>query len=113
MKLDLGPVKTGYVAPTFGGDDLPMNAELQQRLKRPMIVGAGVIGAFVVGLGAWASVSPISTGVTAPAEVRIESNRKTLRAREAGTVKQILVREGQQVRAGQPLLLFNDVEARA
>lgn len=113
MKLDLGPVKTGYVTPTFGGEDVPMNAELQQRLKRPMMIGAGVVATFVVGLGAWASVSPISTGVTAPAEVRIESNRKTLRAREAGTVRQILVREGQQVRAGQPLLLFNDVEARA
>ena len=30
-----------------------------------------------------------------------------------GVVKQILVRESQQVRAGQPMLLFNDVEARA
>jgi HlyD family type I secretion membrane fusion protein len=39
--------------------------------------------------------------------------RKTLRHRDTGVVKKILAREGQHVRAGQPLLLFNDVEARA
>ncbi|ACG76903.1 RsaA secretion system, membrane protein RsaE rsaE [Phenylobacterium zucineum HLK1] len=73
-----------------------------------------MIGAFVIGLGAWASVTPLSTGITAPAEVRVESNRKTLRgSRQGGVVKQILVREGQHVRAQQPLLIFNDVEARA
>ncbi|WP_309093044.1 biotin/lipoyl-binding protein, partial [Phenylobacterium sp.] len=115
MKLDLSPVRSTYVAPTFGGEDRnEMDPALRQRLRRPMVVGAGVIGAFVVGLGLWASFTPLSSGVTAPAEVRVESNRKTLRAsREGGTVRQILVREGQFVRAGQPLLLFNDVEARA
>jgi HlyD family type I secretion membrane fusion protein len=69
---------------------------------------------FVVGLGAWASFSRLANGITAQAEVRVESNRKTLKARrEGGTVKQILAKEGDQIRAGQPLLLFNDVEARA
>lgn len=114
MKLDLGPVRSTYVAPTFGEDTGVMDPALERRLRRPMIVGAGVIGAFVLGLGLWASFTPLSSGITAQAEVRVESNRKTLRAsREGGTVKQILVKEGQLVRAGQPLLLFNDVEARA
>lgn len=114
MKLDLGPVKQGYVSPTFGGDDnTPINAVLEQRMRRPMLLGAMVIGVFVLGLGLWASFTPLSSGITAPAEVRVESNRKTMRAREGGVVKQILVREGQLVRAGQPMLLFNDIEARA
>ncbi|RAK61756.1 HlyD family type I secretion periplasmic adaptor subunit [Phenylobacterium hankyongense] len=78
-----------------------------------MVVGAAIIGTLVVGLGLWASLTPLSTGVTAPAEVRVEANRKTLRHREGGTVRQILVREGQHVTAGQPLILFDDVEARA
>src|SRR5262249_34524002 len=43
-----------------------------------------------------------------------ESNRKSLRARrEGGTIRQILAHEGDHVRAGQPLLTFNDTEARA
>lgn len=114
MKLDLTPVRRNYVAPTFGSDEREqMPAELQQRLRRPMVVGAGVIGAFVLGLGLWASVSQLATGITAQAEVRADAMRKTLRHKEVGVVKQILVAEGQHVRAGQPLLLFNDVEARA
>ncbi|RAK65017.1 HlyD family type I secretion periplasmic adaptor subunit [Phenylobacterium kunshanense] len=78
-----------------------------------MIVGAGVIGACVVGLGLWASVTPVATGITAQAEVRADAMRKTLRHKDVGVVKQILAKEGQFVRAQQPLLLFNDVEARA
>lgn len=114
MKLDLTPVKSGYVAPTFAGDDnSPLDPRLEQRLRRPMLVGAMVIGVFVFGLGLWAAFTPLSSGITAQAEVRVESNRKTLRAHEGGTVKQIMVREGQLVRAGQPMILFNDVEARA
>lgn len=115
MKLDLTPVRQNYVTPAFGGDDrTPMDPALEQRMRRPMVLGAIVIGVFVLGLGLWASFMKIPVAVQATAEVRAESNRKTLRAhREGGTVRQILVREGQPVRANQPLLIFNDVEARA
>jgi HlyD family type I secretion membrane fusion protein len=114
MKLDLGASRQNYVAPTFGVDEPKgLAPELERRLKRPMVIGGAVIGAFVVGAGIWASFASLATGVTAQAEVKADSQRKTLRPKETGVVKQILVKEGQQVRAGQPLLLFNDVEARA
>jgi len=114
MKLDLTPVKRSYVAPTFGSDEKEvMPSELQRRLRRPMLVGGGVIGALVLGLGLWASVSQLSTGISAQAEVRADAQRKSMRHKETGVVKAILVKEGQHVRAAQPMLLFNDVEARA
>lgn len=115
MRLDLGPVRQGYVTPTFGGgdDQGPMAPELEARLRRPMVVGAGVIGAFVIGLGLWASFAQLASGISAPAQVQADTQRKTLRHREPGTVRQILVTEGQFVRSGQPLLVFDDVEARA
>ena len=85
MKLDLTPARTNYVSPQFGGDEQELPPELQHRMRRPMLVGAGVIGAFVVGLGLWASVSSLATGITAMAEVRADTMRKTLRAKEVGT----------------------------
>jgi HlyD family type I secretion membrane fusion protein len=114
MKLDLTPVRSSYVAPTFGGDDrLPIDPALRRRMRRPMVAGAGVIAVLVLGLGVWASVTPLSTGITAQGEVRVESNKKTLRHQQPGTVRQILVQEGQHVRAGQPMMLYDDTEARA
>ena len=114
MKLDLTPVRSSYVAPTFGGDEfLPIDPELHRRIRRPMVVGAAIIGILVLGLGLWASLTPLVGGITAQGEVRVESNVKTVRSRQGGTVRQILVQEGQHVRAGQPMILFNDVEARA
>ena len=114
MKLDLTPVRSSYIAPTFGGDDrLPIDPALQRRMRQPMIVGSIIIAVLVLGLGLWASLSPLSTGITAQGEVRVESNKKTIRHKDSGTVRQILVEEGQHVRAGQPMILYNDVEARA
>src|SRR5688500_8490410 len=90
-----------------------MEPELRERLRRPMVIGAGVIAVFVFGLGLWASLDRLASGISAPAEVRVDSQRKTLRAKETGVVKQILAGEGQLVKPGQPVLLFNDVEQRA
>jgi HlyD family type I secretion membrane fusion protein len=113
MKLDLTPIRSSYVAPTFGDDRLPIDPKLQKRMRQPMIVGAAIIGVLVIGLGTWASLSPLTQGVTAQGEVRVEANRKTVRHKDSGTIRQILVHEGQHVRADQPLILYNDTEARA
>jgi HlyD family type I secretion membrane fusion protein len=114
MKLDIGPVRSTYVAPTFGGDEIvPLDPALQKRLHHPMKVGAAIIGVLVLGLGLWASLVERDTAITAPGSVRVESNRKTLRYKDGGTVRQILVREGQRVRPGQPLIIYDDVQARA
>jgi HlyD family type I secretion membrane fusion protein len=114
MKLDLTPVRSSYVTPTFGGDDrLPVDPALKRRMRRPMIAGGLIIATLILGLGLWASLSPLSTGITAQGEVRVESNKKTIRHKDTGTIRQILVQEGQHVRAGQPMVIYNDVEPRA
>ena len=114
MKLDLTPVSSTYAAPTFGGDDnAPLDPNLKRRLERPMIIGGLIILVLIIGLGLWASFSELSTGITAPGEARVEANRKSLRHRDLATVRQIFVKEGQHVRAGQPLITYNEVEARA
>jgi HlyD family type I secretion membrane fusion protein len=114
MKLDLGPVRSGYVSPVFGSDVMePIDPHLQRRLRQPMIVGAAIIAVLVLGLGLWAGLTPLASGTTASGEVQVESNLKTIRHREGGTVRQILVREGQLVKAGQTLITFNDTDERA
>lgn len=114
MKLDLGPVRSTYVAPTFGSDDhSPLDPQLERRLRRPMVVGAAIIVVLVIGLGLWAALTPLATGVTAPGQVTVEANRKTVRHKDVGTVREIFVKEGQLVRAGQPLMTFDDTDTKA
>src|SRR5512146_767568 len=114
MKVELGPLRADYVAPSFGRDErMPVDPRLQQRLRRPMIIGGTIIGVFVLGLGLWASLAPLASGVTAPGEVTVEANRKNIRHKEVGVVRQILVKEGELVHANQPLIIFDDTEAKA
>jgi HlyD family type I secretion membrane fusion protein len=121
MKLDLTPFRgrptpahrpEDFSTPLFGSDEHD-DARIEARLRQPMLIGGAVIAVLVVGLGLWASFAPLATGVSAVGEVRVEANRKTIRHREPGTVRKIMVTEGQHVAANQPLIVFDDVEARA
>lgn len=112
MKIDIGRHRD-YVAPSFGQADPAGELSLRQRVRRPMLVGSAIVAIFVLGVGVWAAATPVSSGISAPGEVRVESNRKTLRHRETATVRAIYVKEGDQVRAGQTLMVFDDVQAKA
>jgi HlyD family secretion protein len=112
MSHDVTPIKS-YVAPTFSGQDQPLNLELKRKLQRPMIVGGLIVAIFVVAVILWAAVSPLRSAITAAGVVRVEANRKVIRHRDGGTVRAIPVREGQHVRLGQPLLIFDDVQPKA
>lgn len=113
MNRQLGPARP-YQPPAFTVEDADVvDQELKRRLRRPMVMGAAVIGVFVVGMTAFASVAPLNAAVLAPGQVRVEANRKTLRHLTGGTVREILVREGQQVKAGQPLIRMDEVQAKA
>lgn len=113
MKLDFNAPKP-YVQPSFDDKDLvPLDPVLEQRLRKPIVQGAAVVGVFVVGLTLFSAVAKIDSAVVAPGMVRVEDNRKTVRHLQGGTVKAIHVREGQHVRQNQVLLTFDEVQPRA
>lgn len=70
----------------------------------------------IVGFGAfllWAAFAPLDEGVSAPATVSIETRRRTIQHMSGGTVKNVLVKEGQQVKEGDVLIELGDASARA
>lgn len=69
--------------------------------------GMLVILLFFGGLGLWAVFGEITGAVVAPGKIKIESERKTVQHLEGGIVDAILVREGEEVREGQPLSFLN------
>jgi protease secretion system membrane fusion protein len=79
------------------------------------VIGLG-FWVLIVGFGLfllWAAFAPLDEGVSAPATVSIETRRKTIQHMVGGTVQQLLVKEGQQVKQGEPLISLDDGTIRA
>jgi protease secretion system membrane fusion protein len=70
----------------------------------------------VVGFGlflAWAAWAPLDEGVVAPSTVSIETRRKAIQHLQGGVVQQVAVKEGQEVKKGDVLVVLDDGAAKA
>jgi HlyD family type I secretion membrane fusion protein len=78
--------------------------------QRRMFVPLAVVGSLIA---LWCVTAPLSGAVVATGQLKVELNRKTVQHQEGGIVREILVRNGEKVRAGQPLLVIGDVRTDA
>ncbi|WFU61433.1 HlyD family type I secretion periplasmic adaptor subunit [Bradyrhizobium brasilense] len=77
------------------------------------VAGWLIIAIFFGGIGAWAVTAPLNGAVVANAVVKVDGNRKSLQHLDGGIVKQLHVREGDKVRAGDLLIVLDETQARA
>ena len=89
--------------------DIPAWAHSQIEDKRPFgrslgFIGFSIIAIFCGSFYVWASSAPIEGAVLAPGVVNVDSNVRNVQHLEGGIVDEILVREGDQVEAGQVLI---------
>ncbi|MBI4998345.1 MAG: HlyD family type I secretion periplasmic adaptor subunit [Rhodocyclales bacterium] len=61
----------------------------------------------------WAVVAPLDSAVVASGVLKVSSYRQVVQHQEGGIVKAILVRNGDQVKRGQPLLTIEDLRVTA
>jgi len=76
-------------------------------------VGLAVLFLGFGGFLAWAALAPLDEGVPSSGSVAIDTKRKAVQHLTGGIVREVLVREGQQVRAGEPLMRLDEAAARA
>jgi HlyD family type I secretion membrane fusion protein len=81
--------------------------------KVPAIAGYVVITATFVVLGGWSAFARLDSAITAQGVVSAETNRKTVQHLEGGIVREIDVREGQHVDAGQVLFRLDRTQPNA
>lgn len=72
-----------------------------------------MVAAFILVLAAWTYLAPVSGAVVALGAIKVDMNRRTLQHQEGGIVKELLVRDGQRVKAGEPLLVLQDLRTDA
>ncbi len=82
-------------------------------VRRTILAGFSVIALFFGGLGTWSALAPLESAAMALGAVSVDTNRKTIQHLEGGIVREILVRDGDVVAAGQPLIRLDETQARA
>jgi protease secretion system membrane fusion protein len=88
-------------------------APLPEDARWPVRIGLAAVALGLGGFLVWASFAPLDEGVVAPGSVSIDTRRKTVQHLTGGIVSEVLVREGQEVRQGQPLLRLDRAMAKA
>jgi HlyD family type I secretion membrane fusion protein len=83
-----------------------------QRLRWPTAMGMAVLVVWGLGFGLWASTAPLDGTVVASGTFVATGQNKLVQHLEGGIVGEVLVRDGQMVDAGQPLLRLDETGAR-
>src|SRR5258708_15733807 len=86
---------------------------LCDRLRGVTWTGNLLVCCFVLGLGTWSTFAPLESAAIAFVTVESEASRKTIQHLEGGIIREILVADGDVVRAGQILISLEDTKARA
>lgn len=88
-------------------------SEIDTNTRRPARWGVILLVLGFGGFMLWAALAPLDAGVSSPGLVKVANNRKTIQHLTGGKVDEILVREGEIVRAGQVLIKLNPVQTAA
>lgn len=80
--------------------------------RKVILSGLVIVVFFLGGFILWSLVAPLGAAVHAPAEIAFDTKRKTVQNLEGGIVKQILVKEGEVVKVGQPLIMLEDEQVK-
>lgn len=101
---------------SINSNDLSIAASAQievQRTGRAARIGFWALALGFGGLLLWAGLAPLDEGVPGSGMVAIDTKRKTVQHLTGGIIKEVLVREGDHVTQGQPLIRLDEAVARA
>ena len=86
---------------------------LPRSTKLPTVAGALIMAVVLMGFGVWGNMAPIAGAVVASGVFVVTGQNKIVQHLEGGMIREIYVREGDKVEAGQVLLELDDTAARA
>src|SRR5664279_6250972 len=82
-------------------------------IRRYTVAGIVIVLILTGGVGVWAATAEISGALIAPGTIVVESNVKKVQHLTGGVVGQLLVHDGERVKAGDLLVCLDDTIMRA
>jgi HlyD family secretion protein len=78
-----------------------------------MVAGLAIVMVLAFGVGGWAGTMKLSGAIIAPGQIVVDSNVKKVQHPTGGIVGELLVHDGDRVKAGQILVRLDDTVTRA
>ncbi|WP_138464495.1 HlyD family type I secretion periplasmic adaptor subunit [Poseidonocella sp. HB161398] len=90
-----------------------MTQSHEDGIARPLVRAAAVIGLAAAGAGLWLAQAPVSGAVVAEGRFKVDGEVKAVQHLEGGIVREIRVRNGDRVAAGDVLVRLDASESEA
>jgi len=84
-----------------------------QSIQHYLTIAFGIIAFLVFGIGGWAATIPLEGAVIAQGSIVVDSSVKKVQHLSGGIVKEIRVREGDRVKAGDILARLDETQTKA
>ncbi|MFC0710426.1 HlyD family type I secretion periplasmic adaptor subunit [Azorhizophilus paspali] len=91
----------------------PQLAELPTSDHGTRAIGFLIVFVMFGIFGTWAAVAPLDSAALAQGVVTVQTYRKTVQHLEGGIVKELHARDGDMVKAGDPLIVLDETQIRA
>ncbi|HTQ82913.1 MAG TPA: HlyD family type I secretion periplasmic adaptor subunit [Pseudolabrys sp.] len=88
-------------------------SESHLSIRHHMVAGLAIVIVLAFGVGGWAGTMKLSGAIIAPGQVVVDSNVKKVQHPTGGIVGELLVHDGDRVKAGQVLVRLDDTVTRA
>jgi protease secretion system membrane fusion protein len=101
------------LTPSDTANDIEAGVPAAGRSSRLGRAGLWVLGGGLAVFLVWAALAPLDEGVPTQATVAIDTKRKAVQHLQGGIIREVMVREGDEVKEGQPLARMDDAVAKA
>src|SRR5512145_1651018 len=87
--------------------------DVPRSVRFPVVFGLVLLLLTALGFGVWATMAPLASAVVASGSFVATGQNKQVQHLEGGIIREMLVREGDVVEAGQVLVLLDDTAAKS